>query len=182
MVESKSEKNDFPQDRYGGIMIEDMSLLAETEALFQVQLTTLLSSWEEENARSVSIKFRPPKCHLMNVCAEKGFKFHHALDGYVLMVLWMDKTCENRMPSYAHHYVGTGGICFSEDGSSILLVKPRRFRKGQENWWKFPGGFVDPNQSFGDSAVREVYEETGVTADFCGVVGMRELLGFNYGA
>ena len=34
-VEIKQEKNDFPQDRYGGILIEDMSLLADTETDFR---------------------------------------------------------------------------------------------------------------------------------------------------
>jgi len=41
---------------------------------------------------------------------------------------------------------------------------------------------VEPKQSIADAAVREVYEETGVNAEFCGVIGMRELLEFNYGA
>ena len=47
----------------------------------------------------------------MNVAAKFGFYFHHAheTEGYVLMILWMDASVPNRMPSYAHHYIGVGG-------------------------------------------------------------------------
>ena len=37
----------------------------------------------------------------------------------------------------------------------------------------FPGGHVEPNESFYDSAVREVWEETGLVVEnlkFCGIV------------
>ena len=76
----------------------------------------------------------------MNVTSTFGFKFHHALGTYCMMVLWMDKTCDSRIPQYAHHYVSVAGICVSEDGERVLLVKPRR---GKKNLWKFPGGFIE---------------------------------------
>jgi len=65
-------------DSYKGIIIKDMSLLADTEAEFEVQLSENLAHWQSEGARSIQIQFRPPKCHLMNVAAAHGFYFHHA--------------------------------------------------------------------------------------------------------
>ena len=47
--------------------------------------------------------------------------------------------------------------------------------------WKFPGGMVDKGESLGDAAVREVWEETGIKAEFIGILGMRELRTFRHG-
>ena len=65
-------------DKYKGILISDMSLLASTEADFKAQLEASLQLWETQGVRSIQIKFAPPKCHLMNVASELGFYFHHS--------------------------------------------------------------------------------------------------------
>ena len=75
-----------------------MSTLVDAEDAFRTQLTDLIAQWEAAGVRSVSIKFQSPKLHLMNVTSAFGFKFHHALGPYCMMVLWMDKTCESRIP------------------------------------------------------------------------------------
>jgi hypothetical protein len=69
---------DVKMDKYGGVVVEDMSLLATTEEAFRTQLEASLAFWKENGARSIQIMFKPPKCHLMNIAAEKGFYFHHA--------------------------------------------------------------------------------------------------------
>lgn len=56
------------------------------------------------------------------------------------------------------------------DGQGNVLVQDRRSR----NWpgVTFPGGHVEPKESFVRAAVREVYEETGLTIQdpvLCGV-------------
>lgn len=47
--------------------------------------------------------------------------------------------------------------------------------------WHFPGGLVDLGESLEQACVREVKEETGIDAEFCGVLGFRELLPFRNG-
>lgn len=54
--------------------------------------------------------------------------------------------------------VGADGAIFDEDGR-ILLV-----RRTDDGRYCIPGGWVDPNESPAEAAVREVYEETGFTA------------------
>lgn len=39
--------------------------------------------------------------------------------------------------------------------------------------WKLPGGLADPAEDLGATAAREVLEETGISAEFVGVVSMR---------
>jgi len=40
-------------DRYKGVLIDDMSLLASTEAEFETQLSNSLNLWKSEGARSI---------------------------------------------------------------------------------------------------------------------------------
>lgn len=59
----------------------------------------------------------------MNVAAKLGFYFHHAhrQDGYVLMCLWLDQTVADRLPAYADHFVGVGGIMVN-DNMEVLMI------------------------------------------------------------
>lgn len=60
-------------------------------------------------------------------------------------------------------------MCMITDGSKVLVQD----RKNPD--WPgvtFPGGHVEPGESFVDSVIREVYEETGLTINtprLCGV-------------
>jgi len=121
--------------------------------------------WKKEGIRSVQIKFKPPKCHLINVANKHGFYFHHAKrdDNYVLMCLWLDITVQDRLPAYADHYVGVGGVCIN-DKDEILLIQERR--QPEPRLWKFPGGFMDPGETIKEAAEREVMEETGIKTTF----------------
>lgn len=65
--------------------------------------------------------------------------------------------------------VGVGGAVV-HDGR-LLLVR-RASRRGRGNW-QVPGGFVEPDETIEQAVVREVAEESGVTARVQGVLGVR---------
>ncbi len=46
-------------------------------------------------------------------------------------------------------------------------------RAAGHNHWKFPGGRSDPGEDIGATAVREVWEETGVRTKFESLVAFR---------
>ncbi|CDW85317.1 nudix domain-containing protein [Stylonychia lemnae] len=131
--------------------------------------------------RFKGMEFSPPKCHLMNVAVKHGFYFHHAnaKGGYVLMCLWLDQTTHDKIPSYPDHYTGVGGAIIN-DKDEILMIQENR--SAEPRPWKLPGGFMDPGETIKQSAEREVYEETGIKSEFVGLLGIRELLQFKYGA
>lgn len=65
-------------------------------------------------------------------------------------------------------------MCMVTDGNGNVLVQNRK----DPNWpgIVFPGGHVEPGESFVDSVIREVREETGITIrspKLCGVKQFR---------
>ena len=72
-------------------------------------------------------------------------------------------------------------MCMVCDGRGNVLVQDRR----NPDWpgITFPGGHVEPGESFTDSVIREVYEETGLTIGnptLCGVKQFQTLKGERY--
>lgn len=65
--------------------------------------------------------------------------------------------------------IGVGGAVV-RDGR-LLLVR-RASRRGRGNW-QLPGGYIEPEETIEQAAVREVLEEAGVTSEVEGVLGIR---------
>ncbi|MGE3540030.1 MAG: NUDIX domain-containing protein [Candidatus Tectimicrobiota bacterium] len=65
--------------------------------------------------------------------------------------------------------VGVGGAVVH--AGRILLVR-RSSRRGRGNW-QVPGGFIEPEETIEQAVVREVEEESGVTAAVEGILGVR---------
>ena len=53
------------------------------------------------------------------------------------------------------------------EGGKILLE-----RRSDCGWWGLPGGRVEAGESVEQAAIREVYEETGLTVRITGLVGL----------
>lgn len=72
-------------------------------------------------------------------------------------------------------------MCMVTDGKGNVLVQDRK----DSNWpgIVFPGGHVEPGESFVDSVIREVREETGITVlnpKLCGVKQFQTCEGERY--
>jgi ADP-ribose pyrophosphatase YjhB (NUDIX family) len=65
--------------------------------------------------------------------------------------------------------IGVGGAVVRD--AQLLLVR-RASRHGRGNW-QLPGGFIEPDETIEQAVIREVEEETGVTARVEGVLGLR---------
>jgi ADP-ribose pyrophosphatase YjhB (NUDIX family) len=168
-------------DRYMGLEITDLKPLNPNETEFNLQLEYSIKQWETEGVRSVQIKFLPGYFQLMNIAFKHGFYLHHAnrSQDYILMCKWMDTTTKDKIPAYADHYVGVGGVAINSKGE-ILLIQERR--QPEPRTWKFPGGFMDPGETVKQAVEREVLEETGVRTNFEGILGFREILDARHSA
>lgn len=78
---------------------------------------------------------------------------------------------ECKVPQFGTHQVGVSGIVLREDTEEILAVQDKNRKY---TLWKFPGGLSDLGEDIGDTAVREVFEETGVHAEFQSILAFRQ--------
>jgi 8-oxo-dGTP pyrophosphatase MutT (NUDIX family) len=53
----------------------------------------------------------------------------------------------------------------------VLLIKNAALRDPKKAYWGFPKGHIDPGESSRDAALREVKEETKITAEIMGKLG-----------
>ena len=58
-------------------------------------------------------------------------------------------------------------------GGKVLLVQRAKPPKGI---WAFPGGHVEPGETLAEAAARELREETGMTAEFRGLLGLDDVI------
>jgi len=75
--------------------------------------------------------------------------------------------------SYIHwgyFSLGVGGVIWHND--RVLLVQ-RRQNPGK-GMWTIPGGYVDQGESIGDAIIREIREETGISAKPLSVICVRD--------
>jgi len=63
------------------------------------------------------------------------------------------------------HYVSVAGYVTNDAGEILLIKSPRR-------GWEYPGGMVEPGETFEEALKREVKEETGVDVEITGFIGL----------
>ncbi|TMR94750.1 NUDIX hydrolase [Nonomuraea basaltis] len=57
-------------------------------------------------------------------------------------------------------------VVVTNDAGELLLIR----RSGNDNW-ALPGGAIDLGESIPQAAIRETFEETGITCEITGLVG-----------
>uniref|UniRef100_A0A8C1X9R8 Nucleoside diphosphate-linked moiety X motif 6 n=1 Tax=Cyprinus carpio TaxID=7962 RepID=A0A8C1X9R8_CYPCA len=87
---------------------------------------------------------------LSAAAARLGFSFHHARRDEAVLSLWLGPG-EDRLPAFATHQVGVAGAVVDESNGKVLVVQDRN-----------------------KTAVREVFEETGVRSQFCSLLSVRQ--------
>jgi ADP-ribose pyrophosphatase YjhB (NUDIX family) len=148
-------------DVFNGVQV-DSDALSPDVIEFGEKLQASLKIWMEEKRKGVWLQIPINKSQLISVAVELGFVFHHAEADYVMMTLWLPKTT-NKLPRYSSFYVGVGGFVVN-DKKEVLVIKEKN--GSYTNFWKMPGGSVDPGEDVHLAAVREVEEETGVKTEF----------------
>lgn len=63
------------------------------------------------------------------------------------------------------HFVSVAGLVTNDKGDILLVKSPRR-------GWEYPGGMVEPGETFQDALVREIKEEAGIDVEITGFVGL----------
>ncbi|XP_036914475.1 nucleoside diphosphate-linked moiety X motif 6 [Sturnira hondurensis] len=156
-------------DRFGGVSVR-LGVDCLDAAAFQRALQASVLQWRSAGRVAVWLHVPILQSVLIAPAAALGFRFHHAEADSATLTLWLGQG-PSRLPGYATHQVGVAGAVFDENTGKILVVQDRNKSK---NMWKFPGGLSEPGEDIGDTAVREVFEETGVRSEFRSLLGLRQ--------
>ncbi|XP_036097284.1 nucleoside diphosphate-linked moiety X motif 6 isoform X2 [Molossus molossus] len=157
-------------DRFGGVSVRLGALDRLDAAAFQRGLQAAIQRWRSEGRVAAWLHVPILQSRFIAPAAALGFCFHHAEADSSTLTLWLGPG-PSRLPGYATHQVGVAGAVFDENTRKILVVQDRNKLK---NMWKFPGGLSEPGEDIGDTAVREVFEETGVRSEFKSLLSVRQ--------
>jgi ADP-ribose pyrophosphatase YjhB (NUDIX family) len=156
---------------------------------FQNRLAPSLERWRVEGIKSAMLKLPIEHAGLATIAAEHGFTFHHvpleANGHHVVLKKWLQPELTDKVPPFATHQVGVAGLCMDDQGNMLVVKEWRddaasgtRVPSAQ---WKLPGGLLDCGESFGDAAMRETFEETGVQTRFQGLLCFWHRHGLTWG-
>jgi ADP-ribose pyrophosphatase YjhB (NUDIX family) len=134
---------------------------------FQKRLSQSVNQWREEGTPAVWLKI-PAECGAcVGAAIAEGFELHHVEGRTIMMSQWLKLEEDSKIQPYATHQVGVGGFVLNAN-QEVLVV-----RESDKGDWKLPGGIADLGEEIGETAKREVFEETGINAEFNRLIGFR---------
>ncbi|XP_054155466.1 nucleoside diphosphate-linked moiety X motif 6-like [Oppia nitens] len=161
-------------DRYQGfhVNLKDVKQFKDiTVDEFELSLKEALDDWVKKY-RCSWFEVGLQLTHFLPVLAKFGYVFHHTKTEYVSMNKWLSPSEPKNVPDYAFTNIGVGGLVIDKD-NRVLVVKERH-NLGIK-MWKFPGGYSIQGEEFGETAIREVREETGIDCQFESVIAFRHI-------
>ena len=83
---------------------------------------------------------------------------------------------QDEIPEPPTHYLGVGAVVLNEKLDKILLGYEPRWKM-----WKVPTGLADKKETIKMAVIRELKEETGINADFKGIISFWEAFPMTFG-
>ncbi|MFK5951195.1 MAG: NUDIX domain-containing protein [Methylococcales bacterium] len=140
---------------------------------FSYEVKSIISRCQKSNVYLIWLEIHENRSELINVAVNLGFKFHHCNGEFLKLVKKLEG--DVYVPNAAMHYVGAGGVVFSDDNEVLLVSELRGHRKG---FYKLPGGNLEISENIRHAVVREIYEETNIKSRFIGLSSIAHLHGW----
>jgi len=109
-------------DRYKGIRLDENLPAQALE--FEQKLKASELAYREQGLRAMWLKLNKDNCHLAGSAVNAGgFEFHHTKTDYLMLTKWIDPAEDSKLPGFATHYCGVGGLVLSKDRQRVLFIK-----------------------------------------------------------
>ena len=167
----------FDTNPFGGAVISPQSLPDDPDE-FGSRLSYSMQTWGSDGLKAIWLQIPKALSRLIPVAIDAGFNFHHTSDEYLMLTHQLIP--EAHIPPYATHYIGIGGVVINKD-NELLVVSERYRASGRGPGYKLPGGALQPGEHLAEAAVREVFEETGISTNFQALTFFRHWHGYRYG-
>jgi ADP-ribose pyrophosphatase YjhB (NUDIX family) len=152
--------------------------LPKDPQLFEQLLAATIEAFRQEKVKGVCLEVSLDDYLLLGVTKKFGFSLHHTDKDVITLQKWLPET-KNRLPAYSTHYIGVGGLVIDFEAKKVLVIKEKQGNNTLS--WKIPGGLVDSGEYLSEAVEREVREETGIEAQFKGILTLREKRVYNFG-
>jgi 8-oxo-dGTP diphosphatase len=160
---------DFTTDPFGGITTVTAALPDSVEA-FAALLQNSITFWVQNNYRLAWLTVPIEKSAFIPHAVAAGFVFHHAEVNYVMLTRQL--VANAFVPINASHTIGAGAVVIN-NAQELLVVVEKHHAKDRPNFYKMPGGLLNPGEHLIEGAMREVLEETGIHTRFESVACFR---------
>ncbi len=157
----------YTTDIFNGVTIQPDSL-PPTAAAFHSELVDSIRHWRAQDYSLAWIDIPAQRAALVPEAVALGFSFHHTAGDTLTLTLQLQEGAF--VPPAASHYVGVGGVVISE-ADELLVVQERRHIQTRPGFYKLPGGLLNQGETIAQAAEREIWEETGIRAEFDCMVG-----------
>jgi ADP-ribose pyrophosphatase YjhB (NUDIX family) len=142
---------------------------------FEGRLLRTLAHCETQGNKGVWLELARSRAELVPAAVRCGFEFHHCTTNKLVLTAWLLKDQPSKLPPGPTHHVGVGGFVIN-DKDEVLVIKERSGPSAKlVDFWKLPGGLVDPQEDLRDAVVRELKEETGIDVEFLRVSSIQEI-------
>ena len=159
------------EDSFGGVTIDlQPAECALKPAEFAQLLKMHVIYFKRQNKNGLWLKLPTAASVFVPIAVALGFAYHHCKQDYLMLTNWLPGDRPSTLPLPPHHLIGAAGMCVNAAGEVLAI----REAHGSRDFWKLPGGLVDPGEDLKDAAVREVLEETGLRTQFLSLAAFRE--------
>lgn len=155
---------------YKSIEIDIDSLSIENKNEFESNLISTINYIKDKQKKNcIYIKCSLASSSFMTIASKIGFKYHRAEDDIAYLMLWLPQNISCKVPPFATHHIGVGGVVFNNENKILVIREKSRLY----NNWKLPGGLINLGEEISDAAEREIFEETGIKTQFQSVLTFR---------